>query len=118
MGKKRRYRMNPQKFGKKYGLKYGLKQQTVVEPIQEAQEIVKQEVILTAPMQPKIEIAPAPVEPVIEEVVLKEEPVAKAAPRATSARKTATRKAKEVKATPKAIKKPRRKRTTTAKRTS
>ena len=87
MGKKRRYRRNPQKFGKKYGLKYGLNK-TVVEAPQ-------QQNITLAAAEPAIETPATTIvaEPVIEKVVIKEDPVAKAV-RKTTNKKSASKRTK------------------------
>ena len=127
MGKKRRYRNNPQKFGKKYALKYGFSKD-----IEQGREIVAE---TTLKAEPIVLAAPEPVtepvtEPVIESVaepvvkmasvveVSKEDPVVKAVKKTTTRRKTIRkpRKATEVSAT--TPKKTRRKRTTRSKTAS
>jgi hypothetical protein len=118
MGKKRRYRRNPQKFGRKYGLKYGLNKADV-EPIAEAPQ---QEKIILAAIEPVIEapIRTIAADPVIEKVVIKDDPVVKAVKK-TTRRKPAPKRAKAAtdgskSATP--ARKTRRKRSVAVKTTS
>ena len=97
MGKKKRYRLRAEKFGRKYGLKYGIEEYTNT-PVEQAHETLEP-AIMAVPDQ--ITEEPVIAQPEPTKIAITAEPAAKPAKKKATSKKntTTTRKTTRKRAT-------------------